>query len=235
MRHGLVYLAFVVFGLIATQARAGGCTIATGLSPFADVPNASTFCTEVLWLRNANVTTGCGNGTIYCPSDPVTRAQMALFMKRLARGITPDVVYSATPSGAGDIDGNGYSTCVTDPYTVPATNANVRILGHASGNVSVLTDGAADMFVAIQMSTNGGLFSTLGVNPPRALVPGNQWTVVPVISAQTMTLGSGAILVPGSTYRWQILLQRAGGATTGEVTSNRCQLMIHLPVDATFL
>jgi hypothetical protein len=161
------------------------------------VPDGSIFCSEALWLRNAVVTLGCGNGTTYCPADPVTRAQMALFMKRLARAVTPDIMYSSTPS-TGDLDGNGFGTCVTNTYTIPATGDNVRIMAHATGTVSILTDGPADIFVAIQWSVNGGLFGTFGVNPPRVLVPANQWTVVPVIGAQIMTDGSGLLLVPGS-------------------------------------
>ena len=233
MRRWFAAVFVILVAFTASEARAGSCT--PGQSPFTDVPDGSIFCTEALWLRNALVTLGCGNGTTYCPADPVSRAQMALFMKRLARAVTPDIVYADVPSAPGDIDGSGFATCVTTTYTIPATGANVRILSHAVGTVSILTDGAADMFVAIQMSVNGGLFGTFGANPPRVVVPGNQWTTVPVVGAQTMANGSGALLVPGSTYQWRILMQRAGAGSTGEVTSNRCQLMIHLPVDATLL
>lgn len=229
MRRWLLVLLLPVIAFGAPDAQA---TCNPGQSPFTDVADNESFCGSALWLRNAGITTGCPPGTAYCPFQDVTRAQMALFMKRLVRAATPDIVYSDTPS-AGDVDGNGLATCITSTYTVPA-GANARILTHATGTASILTDGPADLYVMIQMSVNGGLFATFGANPPRALVPGNQWTVVPVIGGQTMTGGSGAILTPGSTYQWRLLLQRQVAGTTGEVTTNRCQLLVHLPVDATF-
>ena len=49
----------------------------------------------------------------------------------------------------------------------------------------------------------------------------------------TILGGNGIQLIPGSTYQWRILMQReGGGSTTGEVTGNRCQVMINLPVES---
>ena len=39
-------------------------------------------------LKNEGITGGCGDGTIYCPNDPVTRDQMAVFLVAAA-GIAP--------------------------------------------------------------------------------------------------------------------------------------------------
>lgn len=223
-------IALLAFLTATSPAALATCT--PGQSPFADVPDDAIYCGSALWLRNALVTTGCSNGSIYCPSDPVTRAQMALFMKRLARAATPDIVYANLPSAPADLDGNGFGTCLTSVYSVPA-GGNARIIAHATDTVSLLTDGAADVTVAIQMSLNGGLFGNFGANAPRTVVPGNQWTVVPVIGGQTMTGGSGALLAPGSTAQFRLLVQRQG-ASVGEVTDSRCQLMVHLPPDAAF-
>jgi hypothetical protein len=49
---------------------------------FTDVPTGSSIHDDVEAIANAGVTTGCGDGK-YCPSDPVTRGQMAQFMNRL--------------------------------------------------------------------------------------------------------------------------------------------------------
>ncbi len=48
---------------------------------FTDVPCSSPFAPWVNELAAAGVTAGCGAG-IYCPGDPVTRAQMAVFLLR---------------------------------------------------------------------------------------------------------------------------------------------------------
>ena len=84
-------LSILVAGplLLASQAlHAAQCT--QGPSSFTDVATTDIFCTDVQWLKNRGVTLGCGTGTEYCPSDVVTRASMALFMKRLAEAILPE-------------------------------------------------------------------------------------------------------------------------------------------------
>src|SRR5688572_15380309 len=75
--------------LWASQAlHAAPCTQSP--SSFNDVEITDIFCTDVQWLKNRGVTLGCGDGTVYCPDDAVTRASMALFMKRLAEKIVPE-------------------------------------------------------------------------------------------------------------------------------------------------
>ncbi len=47
---------------------------------FTDI-SASTFVSDILWLRYAGITTGC-SPTTFCPNDVVTRGQMAAFLDR---------------------------------------------------------------------------------------------------------------------------------------------------------
>jgi hypothetical protein len=53
------------------------CTTAT----FADVPCTSPFAAWVQELVARGITAGCGGG-LYCPTDPVTRGQMAVFLTK---------------------------------------------------------------------------------------------------------------------------------------------------------
>jgi hypothetical protein len=53
---------------------------ATG-ARFSDVPAGNTFASWIEELADAGITSGCGGAT-YCPDDPVTRAQMAVFLVR---------------------------------------------------------------------------------------------------------------------------------------------------------
>ena len=46
---------------------------------FTDVPASSPFCRWVEELARRGVTSGCGGGN-YCPSAPITREQMAVFL-----------------------------------------------------------------------------------------------------------------------------------------------------------
>jgi hypothetical protein len=48
---------------------------------FPDLPASSPFCRWVEELARRNVVSGCGSGN-YCPADPVTREQMAVFVLR---------------------------------------------------------------------------------------------------------------------------------------------------------
>jgi hypothetical protein len=50
-----------------------------GSEMFNDVPSTSPFCKWIEELARRAVVTGCGSGS-YCPLDPVTREQMAVFL-----------------------------------------------------------------------------------------------------------------------------------------------------------
>jgi len=67
---------------------------------FTDVPDGNVFHADIQWLKDAGVTLGCNppTNTRFCPSDSVTREQMAAFMKRLADNRVVD---------AGKVDGKG--------------------------------------------------------------------------------------------------------------------------------
>jgi hypothetical protein len=78
-------LGFVALALGSANAHAAPC------AGFTDVDSASTFCPNVDWLKNRQITLGC-TGTTYCPNDYVTRLQMAAFMNRLGAVFTPLVL-----------------------------------------------------------------------------------------------------------------------------------------------
>jgi len=52
---------------------------------FADVPTTYWAATWIEQLATEGITTGCGSGN-YCPEDPVTRSQMAVFLLRSKHG-----------------------------------------------------------------------------------------------------------------------------------------------------
>lgn len=67
-----------------------------GTASFSDVPNDSNIAAAVEWMKARGITNGCGDGK-YCPNDPVTREQIALFLYRM--GSTP---LSTGSTGATD-------------------------------------------------------------------------------------------------------------------------------------
>lgn len=82
---------WVVSGAIALSVLSGSAM--AQCAGFTDVVDdgvgAGAVCPAVQWIKNRNVTVGCSSTTLYCPTNNVTRAQMALFMNRLGAALTP--------------------------------------------------------------------------------------------------------------------------------------------------
>jgi hypothetical protein len=75
---------------------------------FADVPTGNMFYASIETLFHNGVTGGCGGGG-YCPSNPVTRAQMAVFLLRSKFGAA-HVPPPCTGAVFSDVD------CTGSPY-----------------------------------------------------------------------------------------------------------------------
>jgi len=56
--------------LLVIPATAGAVHV------FGDVDDANVHAPGIEWVAGSGVSVGCGDGTIYCPNDPVTRAQV---------------------------------------------------------------------------------------------------------------------------------------------------------------
>lgn len=68
---------------------------------FRDVPSDNVHHDAISWLASVGVTGGCSaDGTSYCPEDPVTRAQMATFLKRFADNVATSEQATTVPAGA---------------------------------------------------------------------------------------------------------------------------------------
>ncbi len=92
VKYGLVALVTALVSLPTGAAMAG--------HNFLDVPTSNIFHADIEWMLTNGITAGCGNGN-YCPSDNVTREQMAAFIRRLS---TKKVVNAATAESAVDSD-----------------------------------------------------------------------------------------------------------------------------------
>ncbi len=129
-------------GEIFMTDHAGGHLYRVIAPPFDDVTN-SKFLDDIMWLYYEGISTGCGQAR-FCPSDPVTRAQMATFLAR---------AFNLGPGGSDffdDDDGNthegninriaaaGYTNgCATNRY---CPDANVK-----RGAMATFLDNALDL------------------------------------------------------------------------------------------
>jgi S-layer homology domain len=55
---------------------------APATATFGDVPTSHPFFQFIEALVRSGITVGCGDGSDYCPDDPLTRGQMAVFMSK---------------------------------------------------------------------------------------------------------------------------------------------------------
>ncbi|MGH9316599.1 MAG: choice-of-anchor tandem repeat GloVer-containing protein [Thermoanaerobaculia bacterium] len=69
---------------------------------FGDVPANAFAAAWIEQLSNEGITAGCGGGN-YCPNDPVTRAQMAVFLLRAEHGSSYAPPACAPPGIFGDV------------------------------------------------------------------------------------------------------------------------------------
>ncbi len=74
---------------------------------FTDVPDTNIFHNDIGWLADNGVTLGCNPpaNDQFCPSDVVTREQMAAFMRRLATNKVVDAATAVTADDADTLDG----------------------------------------------------------------------------------------------------------------------------------
>jgi hypothetical protein len=70
---------------IADPSTLSATLPAAWLADFNDVPGGSLFHDDVEKIFRAGITAGCGGGN-YCPSSPVTRQQMAVFLLKAEHG-----------------------------------------------------------------------------------------------------------------------------------------------------
>ena len=115
----------VTLSLLTTSAVAQIC------DGFVDVLASNPFCPDVTWLKTYGVTKGC-DATHFCPTDNVSRLQMAAFMHRL--GQNPAFVNGGNAFGTTAFLG----TTDTQPLEIYVANARALRI-EPPGNVAYPT------------------------------------------------------------------------------------------------
>jgi hypothetical protein len=183
---------------------------------FTDVTPANFFCNDVEWIKNRGVTLGC-TATLYCPNNNVLRSQMAAFLARLGRTLTPTILRVTDAAFDGDYDPEQFG-CVSNPVP-PDPNPHPR---QASFVVSLWNFGTVAIklvLARIVYSTNGGMTWT----PTADFEFGHTLTAG---EHKTLTFNGGPLdLDTTSTYVFAI---RTTTNNPGVDVSGDCQMTVRI-------
>jgi hypothetical protein len=212
--------------VLGAAADIGAYEYPASCAGFVDAASiGAVLCANLDWMRNRVITQGCAAGA-YCPADNVRRDQMAAFMNRVGKALTPETMYVQLNSGPitlpGEAPAPAFRTCVTaDSSSVGyPRQAVVRasVAGRADGNI-------ASWRTPLVISYDGGLnwdnFSPLTSVGPRVSAEPGSW-------AHSTAIESVA-LPPGAVVRFGINIRRDNQtSSTGNLTDSRCQLEVEI-------
>ncbi len=196
-----------------------GSGIAFAASQFTDVPDTHVFHDDIAWLADLGITKGCNPPTNdqYCPSDPVSRGQMAAFLHRF--GNVPVETKIA-------IDQFGF-TPVRDNHTFLDYDYNaVGALGRYSDDLlgaSVpVPDGATITRLSATFcdSTNATNYTVKLIRRPDPGMSGANAEVIAEVTSKgdacavsATTTSITAPVVDTSAYSYALLVGNDGGST----------------------
>ena len=182
---------------------------------FTDVLISASYCPAVDWLKNRGITTGC-TATAYCPSNSVIRAQMALFMNRLGKTLTPRLVSAQQGTGTGSSIAPGQSVmvCQTQASALPAVGYAQRV--RARGTISANLTGSATG-LAPSLSLNGGPFTSI-VDTEMLINPTGD---------ELLHWSSNAVPVaPGNSISVAVAIVNRGASTLNLQNNGRCAIEV---------
>ena len=212
--------------MAATLTMAAAAANAQACQGFEDVLQSNTLvCPAVEWVKNRGITAGC-DATHYCPNNAVTRAQMAIFLQRAGKALSPEVLSQQVfddGGGAGLVlPGESPAPAIVRCLT-PATAATVYPrVAVVNATISALSDGNPAGFRAfLLVRESGGSFANFA--------PGV--SIAHRGTALSTAYGSVALteqlaLQPGTGYEFAVGIRRDNGgpATTGNFETLRCQI-----------
>ena len=167
--------------VFVVRARLGAAADSTFTFPpnpfFTDVPSNFLYFKWVQRMKKDSLTAGC-TATAYCPNDPVTRGQMAIFIMRGAFNLL-------LPQGSAVV------SLVSPSNGVRGASANVAISGVNTNFVNGTTTvnaGAGVTASNVAVSDSGTLTAQLAIDPAAV---GGQRSVVVTTGTEEAVLPNG--------------------------------------------
>lgn len=202
----LLVATVVALSVFAPASRAQSCV------GFTDVTVADSFCGSVEWIRNRGVTLGCTTAPAYCPFDNVSRAQMALFMSRLGKALTPVVLHREQSQNNVTVGPGEQVICETADFTIAADS--FPRLARFNGTVYGQPTSAQSWLQGWWMySTDAGATWNYPGTWQTNQFAGRDWAGVAQVAGFTV-LAPPLALQPGSTYRFGIFVNGYSQAYT---------------------
>jgi hypothetical protein len=180
---------------------------ALAANPFIDLVPGSVHNANIDAIYNAGITTGCDPHVAYCPTDFVTRQEMASFLARTAGvGGNPPVANARTAVDAS----TALNAATAQLAGQPIANA---VNAQSAGNASTVGGLAPNGLVRVAREARSESVP-LGTTPTT------------VLELQIVTPGAGFVLVTGVTNlrsfaaveEGQVTLRDAGGAQVSPVS-----------------
>jgi hypothetical protein len=201
LRRKSLFVAFIVVGALAIPA------MVVASHQFNDVPGSHTFHGDIAWLADVGVTRGCNPpaNTEFCPDEPVTRGQMAAFMRRFHDqfivGGSP--VVGVASAGRASSDSPSTGNGVVDGLTM---NLKIPEFGF------LVVEASVDM----ENITEGDIFGC-GINTGGATnsAQADSWRVVDLTTdfADTCSTQTALLVSPGS-QPVRVVITQALASTT---------------------
>jgi hypothetical protein len=183
---------------------------------FVDVSPANFFCNDVEWIKNRGVTLGC-TATQYCPNNNVLRSQMAAFLARLGRTLTPTIMRVTDSAFDGDYDPFMVG-CISTPVP-PGDNPHPRQASFVASLWNFGTVAVKLVAARLVYSTDGGANWT----PTADFEFGHTLTAG---EHKTLALNGGPLdLDTTSTYLFAI---RTTTNNPGVMVSGDCQMTVRI-------
>jgi len=209
--RGLVRRAVAVVFAASMSAAAW----AQSCAGFSDVASSDGMCGNVEWIRNRAITLGCTT-SVFCPTDFVTRLQMAAFMNRLGTALTPQqLVAEGALTAPQLLLGTAPVACSTTPQFTVASYPR-RALVDLS--LSAQAGTSLDVTAIPVASFNNGPWIPLATSAGRGSVTAGQWGHVSGVAVRDLNVGENV--------RFGMQLSRAAGS--GDLTGGACQLRVQI-------
>jgi hypothetical protein len=204
----LSWLIAASLTVVAATAAAAPC------AGFGDVDDSSPFCASVDWMKNRQVTLGCGDGTNYCPGDPVSRLAMAAFMRRLGLALTPATVGREQTISTADL-AVPVITCTTPAMTA----VNYDRSANVSGTVYIADpyfSNAGYILDPLYSFDGFGTYNYANASGTPIVMPGGLGAVAGSFITRDIVIPAGATVTYG--------LQIRRGFGTANITTGLCNL-----------